>query len=90
MIPAIQKLTQAEKWLAEVKQPEIPTEWDFGIADKEFDKNIRNWRRLTGDVMSQLWVFYNKLAVGHRRKSSPNGEQLPTWAKWLESKSKRN
>jgi hypothetical protein len=36
---------------------------------------------------SQLWIFYNKLArQGARTDISPNGEKLPTWAKWLESK----
>lgn len=70
----------------EIDKPEIPKSWDYEKANRDFDRHIRNWRRLTGDVVSQLWVFYNKLKVGHRPKSSLNREQLPTWEEWLTNK----
>ena len=70
-----------------IKKTHIPEEWDFVVADKDFDKHIHNWRRLTGDVISELWIFYNKLKVqGRRTDLSPNGEKLPTWEEWLEGK----
>ena len=71
-----------------IKKPHIPEEWDFGVADKDFDKHIHNWRRLTGDVISELWIFYNKLKVGHnpKKSSSENSDLLPTWIDWLASK----
>ena len=70
-----------------IKKPHIPEEWDFGEADKDFDKVIYNWRRLTLDVISELWIFYNKLKVGHNpKKSRPSNEGLPSWYEWLASK----
>ena len=70
-----------------IKKPHIPEEWDFGVADKDFDKHIHNWRRLTGDVISELWIFYNKLKVqGKRTDLSANAEKLPAWLEWLEAK----
>ena len=67
--------------------PEIPDDWEFLRADKAFDENIRNWRRLTEEVITTLWIFYNKLAnPGKRVDLVPNGQRLPTWAEWLESK----
>ncbi len=71
----------------EAKKPTIPKKWDFNTADKNFDKYIHDWRRLTIDVVSELWVFYNKLAfktgVGD---NPPNGGKWPTWYEWLQNK----
>lgn len=78
-----------ETTLAKIEQiapPTIPANWDFNKADKDFDKYIHNWRRLTENVLAELWVFYNKLKVGHRRKSVANATQLPTWEQWIEAK----
>lgn len=67
--------------------PEIPEEWDFNQADKDFNELIYGWRRLTKDVVSVLWVFYNKLKKqGQRTDLSENSEKLPTWLEWIESK----
>lgn len=67
--------------------PEIPKNWEFVKADREFDEHIRTWRRLAGDVVSTLWIFYNKLAKpGKRTDLSENSERLPTWLEWLDSK----
>ena len=67
--------------------PAIPANWDFKSADKEFDSHIRKWRRLTADVISELWIFYNKLKVqGRRSDLVENSIKLPTWHEWLESK----
>ncbi len=83
-IASMQEITTIEK----VDPPEIPKRWDFSTADKDFDKYICKWRRLHIDVISELWVFYNKLKVGHNpKKSRPSNEgQLPTWYEWLASK----
>ncbi len=71
----------------EIKKPKIPKKWDFKAADKTFDKYIRDWRRLSIDVVSELWVFYQKLKVqGRRTDLSTNVEKLPTWIDWLETK----
>ncbi len=68
-------------------KPRIPKKWDFRTADKDFDKYIHNWRRLTIEVVSELWVFYHKLKVqGKRTDLSANAEKLPTWLEWLEAK----
>ncbi len=71
----------------EAPRPSIPAKWDFMTADKNFDKYIKNWRRLTIDVVSELWVFYQKLKVqGKRTDLSTNVEKLPTWIEWLDNK----
>lgn len=54
---------------------------------RKFDKLIHNWRRLTGDVICTLWIFYNKLKVqGRRTDLIRNQIKLPTWLECLESK----
>ncbi len=69
------------------KKPAIPTNWDFTKADKEFDGHIHDWRRLTTDVVAELWIFYNKLSSpGKRTDLSPNGDGLPSWKDWLKEK----
>ncbi len=72
--------------MPEVSPPEIPIDWDFETADKNFDEAILGWRRFTGKVIAALWIFYDKLKIGHRPKSSQNWEQLPTWEEWLQKK----
>lgn len=70
-----------------IVQPKIPKHWNFVRADKAFDENIRQWRRLTGDVICTLWIFYNKLAMpGARTDLLKTFRRLPTWYEWLESK----
>ena len=74
-----------------IKEPDIPEHWDFEQADKEFDELIRDWRRLTGDVICKLWIFYNKLIFKPTHKKgrpvkSELSDLLPTWTEWLESK----
>ena len=54
------------------------------VADKDFDKHIFNWRRLTIDVVSELWVFYKKLAKPGKRTDL--GANAPGWQEWLDSK----
>jgi len=74
-------------------KPKMPEKWDFGTADKEFDRHIRSWRRLKIDVLSELWVFYNKLSrkEGYRpKKTITNVTVCPTWRQWLERKSPAN
>jgi len=71
----------------EIIKPEIPENWDYELEDKKFDELIYGWRRLTTDVVSDLWIFYNKLKVqGERRDLSENSDKLPAWLEWLESK----
>jgi hypothetical protein len=42
---------------------------------------------LSGDVLSTLWIFYNKLKVqGRRTDLLTNVEKLPTWIEWMEAK----
>ena len=56
-------------------------------AHKNFDKYIRDWRRLSISVVSELWVFYQKLAKPGKRTDLPSFDgRLPTWYEWLESK----
>lgn len=67
--------------------PAIPRDWDFESADKSFDKMISEWRRLSGDAISILWIFYNKLKKqGKRNDLSEISDKLPTWLEWIESK----
>jgi len=67
--------------------PEIPDEWNFEEANKEFDELIYSWRRLTIDVLERLYIFYIKLAQpGIRTDLSSNDDRLPTWKEWLELK----
>ncbi len=70
-----------------IPTPEIPKKWNFNEADKHFDSHIFNWRRLTSKVLSELWVFYNKLArPGKRTDLVANATRLPTWDDWIKSK----
>lgn len=69
----------------EIPLPEIPEDWNFDSEDKKFDELIFGWRRLNVDTISTLWIFYNKLKIGHNPSSSQNCD-LPTWMEWLESK----
>lgn len=71
-----------------IPPPEIPKVWDFAQADKDFDKYIYKWRRLTIDVVSILWIFYNKLPriEGRPKKTLPFGGVLPRWSNWLLNK----
>lgn len=73
--------------LEKISPPEIPEVWDFAQADKDFDKYIYKWRRLTGDVLSTLWIFYHKLkAQGRRSDLTENSVKLPTWFEWIKAK----
>ena len=65
-------------------KPAIPKDWDFAKEDKNFDKHIYNWRRLTIHVVSELWVFYNKLSSPGKRTDL--GSNAPGWQEWLKSK----
>lgn len=70
-----------------IEPPEIPIDWDFQEEDKNFDELIFAWRRLTPQILSKLWIFYNKLSKpGARNDLSPNGDRLPTWQEWLSLK----
>lgn len=71
-----------------VPVPDIPDDWDFEKADKSFDKMIAGWRRLTGDTLVKLWIFYNKLPrqEGRPKKTTENSAVIPTWIQWIESK----
>lgn len=71
----------------DVPAPTIPKEWRYEQANKDFDKAIHSWRRLSIDVVSQMWVFYRKLKVGHNPpKSRSENSELPTWLEWLKLK----
>jgi N6-adenosine-specific RNA methylase IME4 len=67
-------------------KPARPEGWNFQAADKELDKLIFKWRRLTVDILEKCFLVYQELMVGHRRESSPNGELLPTWTEWVKAK----
>jgi len=69
----------------EIPKPEIPDSWDFNSENEKFDELIYGWRRFTIDIVSDLWIFYNKLKIGHNPSRSENSD-LPTWLAWLESK----
>lgn len=68
--------------------PEVPDDWAFEKADKNFDDAIYSWRRLTDDIIRQLWFFYLSLprVRGRPKKNDPNGSFLPTWREWLKAK----
>jgi len=68
----------------DIPKPQIPKHWNFEDADKGFDKYIYKWRRLTIDVISELWVFYQKLARPGKRTDL--GANAPGWQEWLNSK----
>lgn len=70
----------------EAPKPPVPTKWNFKTADKNFDKYIRDWRRLSINVVSELWVFYQKLAFKTGSSESVPDGTLPTWRDWLEAK----
>ena len=71
----------------EIPKPEIPKDWDFKVEDKNFDELVFGWRRLTTDVISHLWIFYNKLKNPGQRTDLPqNCVRLPSWENWLKSK----
>lgn len=67
-------------------KPDIPSDWDFAKADKNFDKYIRDWRRLSIGVVSELWVFYQKLAFKTGDMDKSTNVELPTWLDWLSNK----
>ena len=72
--------------IEDVPMPEIPEKWDFKVADKDFDKHIKGWRRLSIEVLEQLWVFYQKLAFRTGGVDKSANTELPTWTDWLEAK----
>lgn len=73
-----------------IPKPEIPEQWNFHEANKAFNTLIYEWRRLTGDVIGTLWIFYNKLLPHHTHKKGrpikSENSDLPTWLEWLKSK----
>jgi N6-adenosine-specific RNA methylase IME4 len=71
-----------------VPRPTLPEDWDFEKADKDFDKTIKDWRRLTVEgVLFKAFWFYLALAVpGTRTDLSHKRERLPTWTEWVKSK----
>ena len=82
------QLNVIDKTGEKTKPPKIPKQWDFTKANKNFDVQIQNWRRLTGDVLDTLWIFYNKLSriEGRPKKTSANALVLPSWNEWTKSK----
>lgn len=70
-----------------IPAPPVPVDWDFESADKSFDERIAEWRRLSPDVVSTLWVFYNKLKrQGDRTDLVTDDTRLPTWERWIGAK----
>ena len=55
-------------------------------AHKNFDKYIRDWRRLSISVVSELWVFYQKLAFRSGEVDKCANVHLATWLTWLDNK----
>jgi N6-adenosine-specific RNA methylase IME4 len=68
-------------------KPVRPERWSFQAADKELDKMIFKWRRLTLDILEKCFLVYEELALpGARTDLSPNGERLPSWTEWVKAK----
>ena len=58
--------------------PELPDDWDFEKADKDFDKSIKAWRRLTIEVETKAFHFYLALSTqGERTDFVTNVTRLP-------------
>ena len=61
-----------------------PEDWNFDAEDKNFDDLVFGWRRFTVDIVSDLWIFYNKLKnPGSRTDLVKEFTRLPTWDEWL-------
>ena len=70
-----------------ISPPDIPDEWNYQEADKEFDETVFAWRRLDDNVICKCWIFYSKLKnPGKRIDLVANATRLPTWEEWCDSK----
>jgi N6-adenosine-specific RNA methylase IME4 len=73
--------------LEKTPPPEVPEDWEYKKADKDFDLEIYEWRRLTITVLIKAYLFYLVLAVpGKRTDLVADATRLPTWDEWCEEK----
>jgi len=69
-----------------VPRPTLPKDWKYEKADKDFDKSIKAWRRLTVEILVEAFYFYLVLAKeGRPKKTVPDG--TVSWDEWCKTKS---
>lgn len=58
----------------ELKNPSIPEEWDYNGSVKRMKRLVLNWKTISVEILSELYIAKNKLSCqGVRNDLDPNG-----------------
>jgi hypothetical protein len=67
----------------DLKNPLIPDEWDYKGSVKRMKRLVLNWKSISVEILSELYIAKNKLTnQGVRNDLDPNGLKLG-WENYL-------
>jgi hypothetical protein len=67
----------------DLKNPSIPEEWEYKGSVKRMKRLVLNWKSISVEILSELYIAKNKLTnQGVRNDLDPNGLKLG-WENYL-------
>jgi hypothetical protein len=67
----------------DLKNPSIPEEWDYTGSVKRMRRLVLNWKSISVEILSELYIAKSKLInQGVRNDLDPNGSKLG-WENYL-------
>ena len=67
----------------DLKNPSIPEEWDYKGSVKRMKRLVLNWKSISVEILSELYIAKSKLTnQGVRNDLDPNGLKLG-WENYL-------
>jgi hypothetical protein len=67
----------------DLKNPSIPEEWDYTGSVKRMRRLVLNWKSISVEILSELYIAKSKLTnQGVRNDLDPNGSKLG-WENYL-------
>ena len=67
----------------DLKNPPIPEEWDYKGSVKRMKRLVLNWKSISVEILSELYIAKSKLTnQGVRNDLDPNGVKLG-WENYL-------
>ncbi len=67
----------------DLKNPSIPEEWDYNGSVKRMKRLVLNWKSISVEILSELYIAKSKLTnQGVRNDLDPNGLKLG-WENYL-------
>jgi len=65
--------------MVEVIRPQLPVNWDYDISVTKMKKWVFNWKKLTGNILMELWIAREILSETGRPKSGTIVPLNKTW-----------